>query len=833
VHQHSKFRACICVVLASAGVAAGVSMAGAAFAEDAVASQARRSGVIEQVIVTARKVEESAQDVPVAITALSQELTNSTIRNLTDLNGFAPNVQIGEDGSRGGGGASITIRGISPTRTDDNSFDSPIGVMIDGIYLGSLAGQVLENFDLERIEVLRGPQGTLFGKNTVGGVVHVIRSRPTGELGARVKLALGDDNKQELRFVGNAPIIEDVLAAKVFFTTQQADGYIDNETLGGQVGDVDYENYGATLLLTPNDKFEAQFTIEKFDDTSELNSFHVSANYAPGVVPPPTDVNESNFTGGMLTCLLYGLAPGAPYPQACRNSLATPGKAQNDTDNNAELETDAYTLNMSLELNEHLNLVSVTGYRDQQEYRIFDFDGSAAPWITIERDNDYDQFSQEFRIDGSWDTVKMVSGVYYWSSEFEQDWVTGGDFWGFLGAFGFPVSSPPLRASGSSARPTAMSSRGRLRISGVTPWHHGGIPLGQTVTQVLYETQETTSIAAFAQVDWTFLEDWTATAGLRWTEERKDFKAGQAYLSNVERQWLRNFPEYADLDQTWREVSPKLGITYRINDSSIVYASYSEGFHSGGFFGVNQNTADFVRDQYDPEFAESYEIGYKSTHLDDRLQLNATVFRMDFTDKQEQSIQYDPSTATVATVFDNVADARYQGLELETQFVFTDWFRAFLNYGYLDAEYSDFETDINAGDGETIIEDASFLTPRNAPENTIGVGGTFSWPIGPGVLELYGKYAWVDEIETSLLNTPLGRVDDRKDVTASLGYYAESWSVTAYGRNLTDEEFETQVLLSGGRPPVSSALARSTSRAAMASSSSTTSHRGEWKRVAL
>jgi len=787
VHQHAFFRAGLCVSLAAASLTVGAP----ALAEESGAAQARRTVGIEEVIVTARKMAESAQDVPIAITALSQELTSATIRDLTDLNGFAPNVQIGEDGSRSGGGASITIRGISPTRTDDNSFDSPIGVMIDGIYLGSLAGQVLENFDLERIEVLRGPQGTLFGKNTVGGVLHVIRSRPTGEWGGRVKATLGDDNQQELRFVGNAPIIQDLLAAKVFYTTQQADGYMDNQTLGGQVGDTDYENFGVTLLLTPGDKFEAMLTAERFDDNSELNAYHVSANYAPGVVPPPTDVNESNFTGGMLTCLIFGAAPNAPYPQACRTSLKTPGKAQNDKDNNASLETDAYTLNMSFQLNDNMQLVSVTGYRDQTEYRIFDFDGSAAPFITIERWNDYDQFSQEFRLDGSWDTVRMTSGVYYWNSEFEQDWVTGDSFWSVLG--GAVAYDPNV---------WALCQMGQVPNSqlwcdqGITP----AIPAGQAVTQVLYETQETTSIALFSQVDWTFMEDWTLTAGLRWTEERKDFKAGQSYLTTVERQRLRNFPEYADLDNTWREVSPKLGVTYQLNDTSIVYASYSEGFHSGGFFGVNQNTSDFRRDQYDPEFGYSWELGYKSTHLDNRLRLNVALFRTDFDDKQESSIQFDPSTDTVASVFDNVADARYQGVELETEYVFTDWFRGFLNYGYLDAEYSDFETDIDAQDGEEIIEDASFLTPRNAPENTIGLGGTFSWPIGPGTLELYGKYAWVDDVETNLLNTPLGHLEDRKDVTASIGYYADDWSVSVFGRNLTDEQFETQVLLAAEPP---------------------------------
>ncbi len=188
----------------------------------------------------------------------------------------------------------------------------------------------------------------------------------------------------------------------------------------------------------------------------------------------------------------------------------------------------------------------------------------------------------------------------------------------------------------------------------------------------------------------------------------------------------------------------------------------------------------FEDNQYDPE----------STHLDDRLKLNATLFRTDFKDKQEQSIQFDATTQTVATVFDNVADARYQGAELETEYVFTDWFRAFLNYGYLDAEYSDFQTDINASDNQTIIEDASFLKPRNAPENTLGIGGTLSWPMGPGLFEIYGKYSCVDATETNLLNTPLGHLDARKDVTASIGYLAEDWSVVAFGRNLTDERYE-------------------------------------------
>lgn len=726
---------------------------------------------LEEVVVTARKVEESSQNVPIALTAISEQLENSTIRNLTDLNGFAPNVTIAEDGSRGGGGAVINIRGISPTRSDDNSFDAPIGVMIDGVYLGTLAGQVLENFDLERVEVLRGPQGTLFGKNTVGGVINVIRSRPTGEFGGRLKVTLGEDDQQEFRGVLNTSIVDDTLAAKLFFTSIQNDGFRKNITTGGNASETDYMNYGVTFLWTPNDRFEALMTIEKFDDQSGLSSFNSNYNTAPGVIPPATDPNDTDYSGGFLNCTIFAFT--------CRNSLATPGAAENNTPNDAELTTDAFTLTMRYDLNENMTLVSTTGYRDLEEYRIYDFDGSAAPFITIERFNEYDQFSQEFRIDGNWENVTLSAGVYYFQNEFTQDWATGGAFWGVL--FGGLIGSPAgwaACAAGAFA-PTVCDT-------GV----EDGANVTGLVSQILFETQETTSIAAFAQADWRVTEKWTLTAGIRWTEEEKDFQAGQAYLTSSDRERLRNFPEYANLDRTWTEVSPKLGASYQINDDALIYASYAEGFHSGGFFGVNQNVRDFVRDQYEPEIAESFEIGYKAMLMDRRLRLNIAAFRNDFTDKQESSVQVDNDTRTVATVFDNVADATYEGWELETEFLVNENLTVFLNYGYLDASYDTFQTDINASDGIALIEDASFLTPRNAPEFTLGFGGTATFQVGNGEIEIYAKYSEIDEVESNLLNTALGKVDAQEDVTASIGYYAERYSISVYGRNLTDETRE-------------------------------------------
>jgi iron complex outermembrane recepter protein len=755
------------VVFAWLGLAAG---------QVAHAAPGAREAVIEEVVVTARKREETAQEVPIAITALTTELQSPSIRNLSDLNGYSPNLTFGADGSRGGGGAIVNIRGVSPTRSDDNSFDAPIAVMIDDIYLGTLAGQVLENFDLERVEILRGPQGTLFGRNTVGGVINVIRTRPTGELGARFKVTGGNDGQREARVVFNAGLT-DQLAVKLFGTDISYDGFMSNATTGSDVADRDYQNYGATFLWEPAEQFELLFTAEAFRDDGTLDAFHTNYNTAPGVLPaPPPGSPENDFSGGFVTCLVFG---------TCRTSLSTPGSSENDKDNDFKLDTDAYTLKMTYDLNERLSLVSITGYRDVEEYRIYDFDAAAAPFITIERFNEYDQTSQELRLDGQFENVTFTTGLYYFENEFEQDWITGDNFWAFV----FSTFVPGV-SSASDPFWWGLCVNGGLGALSCDPGI-ASVPPGEAVTQILYETQKTQSYAAYGQVDWRFAPKWTLTAGLRWTREEKDFVAGQAYLSNVERQRLRVFPAgYADLSNEWTETSPKAGLTYEINENSMVYLTYAEGFHSGGFFGVNQNIADFERDQYDPEYAKTWELGYKSQHFNDRLLLNLTYFYNDFEDKQESIVALDPTTNTVASIFDNAAQVTYQGWELETQVVFNQYLRMFFNYGYLDAEYDEFETDINPNDGREIIEDATFLKPRNAPEYTWGLGGTLSIPVGNGAVELFAKFTKIDEVEASLLNLRQARIDSREDLTATLGYYAENWSIAAFGRNLTDERFE-------------------------------------------
>lgn len=788
-------------------------MSSAAWSLPATAQETQQAArkTIEQVTVTARKREESAQSVPVPITALTTELRKSTVRDLRDLNGFAPNVRIGSETNRSSA-ASITIRGISPVRTDDNSFDAPVAVALDGIFLGSLAGTVLENFDLERIEVLRGPQGTLFGKNTVGGVVNVVRTRPTGEWGAKVKYTTGSWDQQEFRGVLNAPLIEDKLAVKAFFTNLQRDGYIKNDFLGINQPQQDYQNYGLTFLFTPNDWFEAILTVEKFEDSSQVGGYLNNGNVAPGVASPATGPEESDISGGLLSCIFAFVPcrtdPIGTIPKSISPDLANPSK----------IDTEAATLHMRAELNDNMTLVSVTGYRKTSEDRIYDFDGTSANFITIDRENDIEQFSEELRLEGSWETenlgnISVVLGGYYSRNEFSQDWRTGGVFWDFVGILvGYSLSqntwgNPALQAAAEGIHGAGISPVGaclaRSPLGTLDPifgntWCEPGLPdagFGEGFVQRLFEEQTTESIAFFAHVDWELFDGFSATAGFRWTEETKDFRAGQAYLTPLARDREFGFPGFSDLSNKWTEVTPTFGLSYAFTDDLMAYASYSKGFHSGGFFGVNQNTADFERDQYDPEFAKNWELGMKSQWFDNRVQVNVALFRNDFTGKQEAFVAVDPSTNTVATQFANVADAVYKGAELEIQAVVTENISLFGSVGYLDAKYKEFLLD-RTDDGVDNPTDLTNLTPRNAPEWTFGVGGTFTTIVGNGgEIELYVKYDWVDVIEADLFNNAFVSQSSRENLAASITYRYEQYSVTVFGRNLTNDRYETIALI--------------------------------------
>ncbi len=681
---------------------------------------------VEEIVVTARKRSESIQDVPVSVTAIGKELKQSNVRRLEDVQNFAPNIYIRRTPGIASG-AAISIRGVSSSESD-KSFDPAIGVMMDGMFLGTSSGVLLQNFDIERIEVLRGPQGTLFGKNTTGGLINVIRGPVTMEFGADVNVTLGENGREDLKAVVNLPIISEQLGIKLFGASIQSDGFTYNTTLRDDVGGDDITNFGFTTLWEPTENFDLKFHYEKFKDQSDQGAY--------------SNLNQP----GELACTLEGIfgvigCASSSNDGPDRNSA----NGRNDSDN----DYDTFILTANYDFESFL-LTYIATSREMDENNMQHFDGAPVDLLRMRFFNDWEQQSHELRVTSQFsDRVEFVAGLYYWDVDYTQRWDVTDLFYQLSRIGGIPQT---LTA-------TSSSSNG--------------------------QSQQTKSKALFFSGDYHINEAWTVTAGFRWTEEEKDFVGGNGgvYYDPAAGDPIPALLDPQPYNDKWTEVTPSFGVRFQPTDDLMFFGSYSEGFKSGGFFGRQANYN--LSPTYDPEFVENWELGMKSTLMDGRLIFNTAVFLSEYKDKQE-SILVPVDLTNVATVVRNASVLEMFGVELEAQFQITPAWFVRATYGYIDAEYDNYLADIN-GDG--IITDNSGLESRNTPENTLGLTTTYTIPVGPGDLQGMLSYRFRDEVEMIANNDPLGSLDSLDDLSATVSYSwaDEKYRVTAFGRNITDE----------------------------------------------
>ena len=406
------------------------------------------------------------QDVPISVTALSEQLDRSTVRSLQDVSNYVPNVSIDRIGSNNG--VSISIRGISFQDTD-KSLDPPAGVILDGVYMGVIAGGILSNFDMQRIEVLRGPQGTLFGKNTTAGALNIIRTAPTREWGAKVKLGAASWDRVEVQGVVNMPVTDNG-GLKLYAHMDQHDGYIKNNYIGDDIGEVDYAQLGGTFSFNLTDNFDLSLTAERIEDDSDVGAY-------------------SNFNQGTdLPCLIsLGIIPdpsGAPFGSGCQELDGQSGEDNSSVNepNWSEVTNDYYNLTMNWALGDWL-VTSITGYIDREEEFRGEYDASQVEFLYILAEQEYEQFSQEIRANGDiGDNINLTAGVYYWDSEFDQ-FQESFDMWYYFG-IGFGPE--------------------------------GGLWPG-AVSQPLDGTGENTAYAIFASMDWQLTDSLMLNLGGRFT----------------------------------------------------------------------------------------------------------------------------------------------------------------------------------------------------------------------------------------------------------------------------------------------------------------------------
>lgn len=689
---------------------------------------------LEEVVVTARKRSESLQDVPLAVTAITRELQQSTIRNLKDISGFAPNVSI-EPITGAPGASSISIRGVSHQEID-KTFDPSIGLIIDGVYLGSSVGTFINNFDVERIEVLRGPQGTLFGKNTIGGVINVISSKPTMEWGAKVGVTLGSEGREDYKLVANAPIIEDKLGVKLYGSSLNSDGYIKNTTINEDAGGQDFSNYGVTFLATPTDNLSIQLNLEHADEDTDLGAFANGNDYS----------NLVCLAGLGLVPLAHPVSWG---PEACAEFDDGSGETKVSTNerNLNNSETDAVTLEVNWDLGDY-SITSITASRKTDEDHQSEYDGSSAEFFSQKMQQSFDQLSQELRLTSQFSgPFQFVAGLYYFDTEYSV-----------------------LRRS------EHLNDFFAYNLS-------GAVPVDLDLIGYNKQAQDATSYAAFFSGDWQMTDRLTLTAGVRYTVEEKDFTG---YTDIIQPAALGIPEEFEEtrLDDDWDEVSPKIGLSYDLSNDIMLFGSYAKGFKSGGFFGRNQDFE--VSSSYDPEYVDTFEIGAKTEWYNGRVQFNATAYYSEYDEKQEEVIiSPDPTDPSyVLSVVFNASTVVMRGVELELSTQVSENLLLRSSYGYNDVYYDEFFGDIN-GDG--VVTDNSDLKLRNAPENTFSISATYFQDIGDVDMNYNLNWRWRDEIESVINNDPRGYQGDVQNLDASVDIAYDKLNVSIFGRNLTDE----------------------------------------------
>ena len=715
------------------------------FADEAIAQETEVGSLaIEEIIVTARKKEESIQDVPMAVTAITEQLRESSVRRIEDIQAFAPNLYINRTPGIASG-AAITIRGVASLESD-KSYEPSIGVVMDGMFLGTSSGVLLDNFDIERIEVLRGPQGTLFGKNTTGGILNVIRTPVSlDEFGVDVSVTLGDFGRQDLKTVVQVPIIEDQLGVKVFAASIEHDGHVYNSYLDRMAGGDDKLNYGFTLLWEPNDQLSFKLHHEIMQDKSE-QGVYVNRNIV-----------------GELACTITQI--GFDPNNGCeKDAVDGPDLVESDGSNFSDNEYESTIVTVNYDT-ENFLYTYIYGYRDMDEQNMQDFDGSAARALRMNYFNDWEQTSHEFRVTSQFsEKFQFIAGVYDWEVDYSQNWDVYDLFY-------------QLSRLGVGEWGLGDTLTGYGRDQYIT-----GLPWGPGLASNNGQTQKTESIAVFFSADWYITDLWTITAGFRWTEEEKDFLGGNKGVGYYPGKEPRP-PLYSPVPYQgkWDETTPKIGVRYQPNDDLMVYANYSEGFKSGGFFGRQANFNIYAG--YEPEYVKNYELGWKSTLQDGRMILNGAIFKSEYDDKQE-SILIPVDLTNVATVVRNAASMEMTGIELELMYQVTEAWDLMVTYGYLEAEYKDYLADLN---GDNVITDNSGLIPRNTPENTFGITTSYTTQIGNGELKGRVSYRFRDEMNSDSSNNPKGDLDSIENVNATISYSFSNYSITAWGRNLTDE----------------------------------------------
>lgn len=674
------------------------------------------SALLEEVVVTARKREESAQDVPLSVSAFgSDQLEALKVRDLTSLSVGLPNVALDDVGTTKGT-ANFSIRGLG-INSSIPSIDPTVGIFVDGVYMGVNNGIIFDTFDLESVEVLRGPQGILFGRNVTGGAVLLNTKLPGQEFeaSARATLEGGGEGLNTYVMANISGPLSDSLAAKLSVYTNQDDGWFKNEFTGEEHGESD------TVMLRPSVVWDAS------DNVTVVARYEYSESENDG----PAAQSHTNGEG---------------LGSSVRNFDRDSHKFSINETGFADSRTNFFSTQIDWDVAfGDGTITNIFGWRDYDAKSRIDVDATALSVFHSDSFLKAEQYSNELRYSGTFNNnLSLTTGLYYFTNEINYH-------------------------------------ERRLLLGVLTP---DGSP---ATTQDGGGDYEVESIGAFVAADYDINEQWTLSAGVRFTKEDKEADVA-SLIFNVDSPCNildGDCPfDFSD-DESWTSTSPKLGFTYHANEDTQIYGHWSRGFRSGGY---NLRNVSLDPQQgpgpFDEEQVDNFELGFKMS-LGERGRINGAIFYNDIQDMQREINESSPVSGTVQYIT-NTADARILGIELDTTYALTEQLVLIASVGWIDAEYTSVDEDLN-DDGNIDSIDENLDIPR-AAELTYSVGLTHEMDIGEwGSMSSRISYAYRDD--SAYTDNNLGFIDKQKILDAGIDFYSHDghWIVGLYGKNLLDE----------------------------------------------
>lgn len=701
----------------------------------AVSAAEQPADGLGDIIVTAEKRETSLQRTPISITALGgEELQQAQVRTIEDAQALVPGLKIGS----AQGQARFSIRGIG-TSTIVPGAEGAVAVNLNEVYVSRQSSQLSGIYDLSSLEVLRGPQGTLYGRNATAGSVNIITSRPTDEWSGYVRGVVGNYSAVNVEAAIGGPIIDDVLLVRVAGFVDRRDGYGRNLVTGNDIDNRDAKAIRATVVLRATLNLTATVIGEYYKENSEAGGRHyfgaaglLGLESEGGLSGPPI----SQRLGGFVADDIRNIAAGVD-PKLRLRTTAVTGIIKWD--------------------NGPFTVKSITGYRDQDFGNFVSLDGGSVFNAFYVSGEPAWQFSEELQVNYNSDRLNVTGGLFYF---YEKD------------------SASPARAP---IRSTILFPAFGLPAP-ANPYFINFAELGGTI--------ETEAKAVFGQATYELTDRLSVTAGLRYSSEDKQLFSRYAIDARLATVYV--FDSANPLEsptppgpltvlpkRNFESVTPKVGVQFQATPQVLVYGSYSEGFKSGNYDVSNQAPA------FAPEQLTAYEAGVKTTLLDNRLRVNASAFYYDYTDLQVQQV------VGLTILTQNAGTARIYGGELQVTALPDPDLTIDVTAAYLNARYDDF---FGADSVRPRRAGTNFGGNRlgNAPDFTARVSIEKRWPVAGGELALRGEGDYTSKVFFTPANIDPISQNAFAKANFFLSYRSDAgWSLTGFLRNATDKITKT------------------------------------------